>query len=84
MKEEKIEIYKRIFFLHHIGQTSIVLILLSMIFNGIYLLKQSPFEVLEEALLILLVGALIGCLFGKRKWDKFHQVLEEKISSKII
>jgi cytochrome c biogenesis protein CcdA len=83
LKEKKIELYKKSYFSSYIIGISTIFLSVNIIFNSINLFKMSLYELLQMGMWSVLGGVIIGYIYGKRNWSKFHECIREKLDNEI-
>lgn len=83
LKEKKIEIYKRIYFSNYIVGISTMLLSISIIFGSHNLFKMKLYELFQMGIWPIIGGVIIGYIYGKRNWNKFHERIIEVLNNEI-
>jgi len=83
LKEKKIEIYKRVYFLNYIVGISTILLSLNIIFGSHNLFKMNLYELFQMGIWPIIGGVIIGCISGKQNWNKFHERIIEVLNNEI-
>jgi hypothetical protein len=83
LKEKKIEIYKKAYFINYIIGISTILLSANIIFNSISLFKMSLYELLQMGIWSVLGGVIIGYIYGRQNWNKFHERIIENLNNEV-